>query len=73
MTDAQKQEIIAAYNAAHERQVKAEGHLDKGLRGADSLHSFALGEQNGIDRALEILGYSIVVDDEERAIDIMEE
>lgn len=73
MTDAQKQAIIAAFNAAHERQVKAEGYIDKGLRGADNQHSFALGEQSGIDRILDLMGYTLVVDDEERAIDIMED
>lgn len=73
MTKEQKSRILAAYNAAHERQVKAEEAMDSGSRKADAQHSFALGEQSGIDRILDLMGFTLVVDDEELAIDIMED
>ena len=75
MTQEHKNAIIAAYNAAHDRQVDAEARLDaadtdKAWSTASNAHSFALGTQNGINRALELLGYEMLVDDE-IAVDIV--
>ena len=40
---------------------------------ASAKHSFALGTMNGISMALESLGYSLIVDDCDRALDIKPE
>lgn len=75
MTDAQKARIISAYNAAVADQIKAETGLDSATtdktwaRHANK-HSFALGQQQAIDNLLSILGYDLIVNDEDIAIDI---
>lgn len=39
----------------------------------DSRHSFSLGLMAGIDHTLELLGLTLLIDDEDKAVDIEEE
>lgn len=74
MTPEQKDAIISMFNVAVERERKALDMLDNpnpkiSARG-DSDSSFALGEQSGIDTVLRLLGYKLIKDDCDNAIDV---
>ena len=78
MTIEQKNSILSAYNQAVDdmRTIDENELLDSknpviSFR-ANNAHSFALGRQAGIDLALDILGYGLVINDEDYAIDIVE-
>ena len=76
MENEQKHAVIDYYNAAVHRQCESETGMDsattdKTFNRHGSRHSFALGEQAAIDYTLKILGYALVVNDEDMATDIV--
>jgi len=75
MNDTQKASILGMYNAALRDQLRAEAGMDsvqndKAWSRCANEHSFALGKQSAIDAMLEALGYTLILDDEDKAIDI---
>lgn len=69
-SDGWEAEIVSAYNAAVRRMAEAEPKIDDGDERADRDHTFALGEQSGISRAVEALGYRLIRNDEDYAVSV---
>ena len=77
MTDEQKKDIISTYNiavmAAERGLSLMDSNNEKTAARGRSDHSFSMGKQDGIDMVLELLGYVLVLDDCDFAIDIIKE
>ena len=77
MTEEQKKNIIEYYNKYVSKMANAEEFMDSENKEeeerADETFSSALASQSAIDYTLTILGYTLVVNDEDFAIDIIKE
>ena len=75
MTDEVKTDLIETYNRYVEDMAYAEDRMDhpnpKISRKADENFVAALAKQEGFWRCLDLLGYELVVNDEDRAVDVV--
>lgn len=75
MTDEVKTDLISWYNRYVDDMARAENRMDhpnpKISRKADDAFTAALSKQEAFSQCLEILGYELVIDDEDRAVDVV--